>query len=444
MFKTVQRKVGAFRRSESGNVAAIFALSLLPLVGFAGAAVDYSRAATVRSRIQSAVDATALKLARDGALLSDSDFNAMANRYFGAVLDTTDLPAKPVLHVQRTPENVSLSADVGVPTVLMQTLGVTQVPVGAASVGAFDTTKIELSLVLDNTGSMAQQGKMAALKDALVNSSTGILTQIKSMDPAGTRVKVAIVPFDTQVNVGSNYLTKIGNSYQKPGWIGFNDLNSSFTSPNDPAGKKSAAADATWTGCLSDRADPYNTSLNTPTTSVTTTLYPAWACDTLDSKKQPMLGKIQPLTNDMGALTATVNAMQPSGNTNVTIGFHWGMRMLESGTTPLGLGAPFGTANVRKYLVLLTDGDNTQDRFSTSQGQIDNRTQTMCNAIKGNGNVVVFTVRVIDGNATLLKNCATTPTSAIPQTYFEVKNSTGISAALNTILQQITAIRLTS
>lgn len=49
-----------FRSSESGNVAVLFAFALLPLAAAAGAAVDYSRAASLKAALQSAADSTAL------------------------------------------------------------------------------------------------------------------------------------------------------------------------------------------------------------------------------------------------------------------------------------------------------------------------------------------------------------------------------------------------
>ena len=49
-----------FRKAEQGNVAIVFALSLVPMTAFAGAAVDYSRAGSLRNKLQTATDAAAL------------------------------------------------------------------------------------------------------------------------------------------------------------------------------------------------------------------------------------------------------------------------------------------------------------------------------------------------------------------------------------------------
>ena len=49
----------------------------------------------------------------------------------------------------------------------------------------------------------------------------------------------------------------------------------------------------------------------------------------------------------------------------------------------------------------MTDGQNTQYRFSSNQAAIDLRTQQACNNIKAQ-NIKLYTVRVIEGNASLL------------------------------------------
>ncbi len=96
--------------------------------------------------------------------------------------------------------------------------------------------------------------------------------------------------------------------------------------------------------------------------------------------------------------------MNPAGMTNVTIGMMWGWHSL----TP---SEPFTQAqvdrpDVEKVLILLTDGLNTANRFTTNPTQIDNRTAAVCDNIK-KANIKLSTVRVIEGNLSLLQSCAT-------------------------------------
>src|SRR3979411_812502 len=51
-----------FIRADEGNIAVIFAITVLPILGLVGAAIDYSRVSGARASMQSALDSTALML----------------------------------------------------------------------------------------------------------------------------------------------------------------------------------------------------------------------------------------------------------------------------------------------------------------------------------------------------------------------------------------------
>src|SRR4029079_14174638 len=53
-----------FFGDRRGNVAPIFAIAMIPVLGLVGMAVDYSRGNSVRAALQAALDATALAMAR--------------------------------------------------------------------------------------------------------------------------------------------------------------------------------------------------------------------------------------------------------------------------------------------------------------------------------------------------------------------------------------------
>lgn len=56
-----------FFQSDVGSVAPLVALAIIPILGAVGAAVDYSRAAVVRSGLQASLDSAVLAGARDGS-----------------------------------------------------------------------------------------------------------------------------------------------------------------------------------------------------------------------------------------------------------------------------------------------------------------------------------------------------------------------------------------
>jgi hypothetical protein len=125
--------------------------------------------------------------------------------------------------------------------------------------------------------------------------------------------------------------------------------------------------------------------------------------------------------------------MTPTGNTNVTIGLQVAFQML-SPVAPFNATSPQN--DMDKVIILLTDGDNTQNRWSTSQTTIDNRTKLACANVKA-ANVKMYTVRVINGNATLLRDCATNPSM-----YYDVQNAAQLSAVFSTIAQNLANLRL--
>src|SRR3569832_1748219 len=62
--RIVTSALKAFARSQRGNVAITFAIATIPLIGFVGATVDYSRANSLKVALQGALDATALMVAK--------------------------------------------------------------------------------------------------------------------------------------------------------------------------------------------------------------------------------------------------------------------------------------------------------------------------------------------------------------------------------------------
>ena len=67
MRTSLQKSWSEFKRDSEGSVASIFALSLVPLVGLVGAAVDYSAANRARTSLQAGLDAALLAGAKDGS-----------------------------------------------------------------------------------------------------------------------------------------------------------------------------------------------------------------------------------------------------------------------------------------------------------------------------------------------------------------------------------------
>ena len=72
-----------FARAKRGNVAMIYALSLIPITVAAGAGLDMGRAMVVRARLAEALDAAGLAVGATSGL-SNAQMQTLAQQYFNA------------------------------------------------------------------------------------------------------------------------------------------------------------------------------------------------------------------------------------------------------------------------------------------------------------------------------------------------------------------------
>ena len=155
------------------------------------------------------------------------------------------------------------------------------------------------------------------------------------------------------------------------------------------------------------------------------------------------LATAMPLTSVVSgyiSLRAKIDSMVPNGNTNITIGATWGLDSLTPGGALTGA-RPASTDGLEKIMILLTDGDNTQNRYGYGAWSIDPRTTSACNSVK-NAGVQLYTVRLTAGNETLLRNCASVGKNGMPL-YYNVQNASQLNGVFQDIVNQILSTRLT-
>jgi Flp pilus assembly protein TadG len=392
-----------FFKDRSGGVAPLLGIVIIPLMAAVGAAVDYSRATNVRTGLQAALDSTALMMSKDAQNLTDAERAERAKAVFEALFKKADAH-----NISLTPEfkeldngrfSFKITGKTTVYTTFARIMGQTHIDIDTSSEVVWGVKRLELALALDNTGSMASDGKMPALKTAAHN----LLDTLKKAAKKPEDIKVAIVPFDTTVNIGTEY--------QDQFWVDY--------SVNDI--KKSK-----WKGCVEDRTQSNDVLDSPPVAGNSATYYPAEACGSL--------AKALPLTNDWTALHSKVDEMAPNGSTNVTIGLVWAWHALTQ-NSPFPEGSP-GQPDLDKVIILLTDGENTKNRWTTSTNSINNRTAAACSNINAVG-IKLYTVRVVEGNATLLQSCATKP-----DMYYDVQDASQLNGAFSAIAQALASLRI--
>ncbi len=200
-----------------------------------------------------------------------------------------------------------------------------------------------------------------------------------------------------------------------------------------------ANAHSTWTGCLMDRKQSYDIANTTP--SVTNTLFPA------ENNQYCGTATLTTLGYNWTNLTSQINAMTPYGATNQAIGVAEGWQTLTPGNP---YGAPAVPPDTTRYMIILSDGLNTQDRWygdgstenTTADGNIDTREKSTCDAAKADG-IVIYAIYVNvgnvggAGNSAPLQYCATDATK-----YYALTTTSAVVSTFQQIAQQITNVRV--
>jgi Flp pilus assembly protein TadG len=432
----------------------LFALAIIPVFGLVGVAVDYSRAGTMRSEIQAALDATALMMSKESKGLTQSQMETKAKAYFAAILNRPDAPTITLVPtfttVQAGSYTLKIDASTSIDTTFARILGQDKIAIGSSSEVSWGVKRLELVMALDNTGSMDQKNKMTELKKAAKSLLDTLFKAAGKKDD----IKVAIVPFSTDVNIGTSYVNAT--------WLDWSDWDSKNGNNVCPSGTSEYGSNwcygnskgwvqkvwtpkshSNWSGCVWDRQQDYDTDDTTPSSTATkfqpheTSYCPPATLMPLTDITTNWVSSDLTASNPTSVLGKKINSMTPKGNTNVTIGAAWGWHALTK-TDPL-TEASDPAPDLDKVLILLTDGDNTQNRFSSSQSSIDARTTKVCDNIKAAAttNIKIYTVRVIDGNASLLQNCASRP-----DMYYDVQNSSQLNKVFTDIAQNLANLRI--
>lgn len=355
-----------FGRDEGGVVALIFAMSLLPLLGLVGAAIDYGRSTTVRARLQSALDAAVLAAAVTSGAESDRRA-AFSSAFAGHLIGGEATGASATLNLA-TPGLVRGEASADVNMIVMKVFGTTSVNVKVSSEGRIPGS-IEFMMVLDVSGSMkwADMSGRARI-DVLREAATDLVDVAVAEAPSTARLKFGYVPFTMNVNIGPS--------------------NSAYvTGANDPLFNGT-----TWAGCVMERAPPNHLSTSysgsskfrayiyppetdsdlcdnpsagtnsiykyleqidyTGTTTSPYTRGPNYNC-----VRHPM----KPLTTDAAAVKAGIASLTSEYNMGTLLapGITWGTRLLTP-NSPFP-GADPSSSSTRKVMVMLTDGEQTTE-----------------------------------------------------------------------------------
>jgi Flp pilus assembly protein TadG len=442
IFSRVRTAAGRFAGADQGNVAVIFAIAAVPIISFVGAAIDYTRANTARTAMQAALDSTSLMLSKDlsEGLISPSDVNAKAQTYFNALFNNTDAKAVTVSATYTASTSIGstivINGSGNVATDFMKVAGFPKIDFNTSSTSAWGNVRMRVAMVLDNTGSMNDDGKMAAMQTA----AKSLIDQLSALSKNPGDIYISIVPFAKDVNMGASFVNSTwidwtdwdaNNGYSTcTAWNWRGNCTASYWTPNDHS---------TWTGCFTDREQNYDT-MNTTPSGTAGTKFPAEQYSYCKVGVSSYLQPVMPLSYDWTALKKKIDDMKPTGNTNQGIGLAWGWMTLGSGD-PFNAPAKDANYTYKDAIVLLSDGFNTQNRWYNNASQIDARQKILCDNAKAvPNNITIYAVQVDtggDGEQDVMKYCASSADK-----YYHVTSAGQTTNVFSTIGTSLSKLRV--
>jgi len=156
----------------------MFGLALVPLVGLAGAAVDYSRLAATRVKLNVAADSASLAAVNKSALtLSKSDAEKLAVKVFNGNITTLtgvtlDTITASVTETTSTGRNAVVTYTASMPTSFMGIVGTKTMSLsGSSTANSGIPIYVDFYLLLDNTPSMGVGATTSDIAKMVANTS---------------------------------------------------------------------------------------------------------------------------------------------------------------------------------------------------------------------------------------------------------------------------------
>ena len=417
------RKCRAFARDESGALIIFTLYILMAMIMIGGLAVDIMMAEERRARIQFTIDGATLSAAdlqqtleacdiMEGQFRSAGFANVHVNHTRNGAQYESCGVAEPdadiavdVASVEGIGyRRVEAEASIRVPTLFMHWVGVDYMDLPVSGAAEERITDIEISLVVDVSGSMGNpstsgESKIFELRKAAKEFFTAVVKNDPDDDSAIT--SVSIVPYYHTVHVGEDLLDQLNA----------NGGTVSVQNPIiNPPGLTSVQSEQQFSSCIEFTPNDFKSTAITPSQKLTrkahfaygssSTRFPNYLqfeCqeDRFDTRyaanSRP---HIMVHRTEKSQLDAHIDTLTASGNTAIDVGMKWGVALLDPAiqpavktladdTTipvpsrvndrPANYWVPSVSANPQdetlKVIVLMTDGVNTTQYGQTTENQ---------------------------------------------------------------------------
>jgi hypothetical protein len=449
----------SFKDDENGSLVIFSVFMVLMILMVGGIGINLMRSERDRTVLQHTLDRAVLAAAD---LDQDQAPETVVNDYFAAAglqkfLTSVDVSSG-IAH-----KTVGATAQSITHTTFMNMSGVDTLNATAYGVAEERVPLVEISLVLDISGSMAEGNKMQELRDA----ASGFVDAV--LRPGNEeQVSVSLVPYSEQVNLGEPLFNQLKQNH---------DHNFSYCIEFEHGDFDKAHLNRTQTYYQAQHFQWNYSGSN----EVVDTICPQYTYEA-----------IKPISNDAVALKNQIALLQPRAGTQIFLGMKWGAALLDPDFRPITSNLAiegevpsvyaqrpleYDDTETLKTIVLMTDGKNSKssrlrepaynstsdyahwDRYNLwhyltryvssnkryryyrekySALESDVYTQSICSAAKTQG-VVIWTIgfEVDAHGASVMQDCASSPSH-----FFEVEGIE-ISEAFDAIARQINQLRLT-
>lgn len=371
--------------SEDGALLPLALMMFVFMMCVTGLAIDFVREEEMRTKIQNTLDRAVLAAT---SLSQDLDPVEVVSDY----LNKAGLGAVAVNTVVQQGTNmewrqVTATTDDSINTMFGKLVGINTLGVSGNSQAREEIGNVEISLVLDISGSMDQNiyhptdsryngvypTRMDKLRSAATTFVGKMFDSVQGPDVPAGRLSISVVPYNQQVSLGSTtaagFTLSSDHTQNTCADVEMLSTSSLAISPSTTLQRTMYGDSFNYSGQLALTGTPWSVSPDTyvencPEYSYASVL--AWA-------------------NDKTKINTRINGLSAAGDTGIDIGARWGLALLDPSTQPalttlIGKGSvdsvlsgrPFNYASTAstqedsamKVMVLMTDGQNTRS-YST-------------------------------------------------------------------------------
>lgn len=353
----VLNRVAPFLRNQSGAMAPLMLVFFFLMVVIGGIAVDVMRFESRRVALQQTMDRATLAAASLENVLDPED---VVESYFAAAGIQGELDKVEVIQAMNS-RTVKAKAKVRSDNYFMSILDVPYLQANNLSQAEQRVTNVEISLVLDISGSMASNNRINNLKTA----ATAFIDTVLNQDTEN-KISISIVPYNGQVNLGPTLFSKFNvthaNGTAKSYCL---DLPTSTYASTEVSRSTPLPQTPFVDSWSSTTQNTSYVAITGPT--ITDGLYTNMWCQPNDKTY------VSVHRNNRAQLKSQINNLIAVGATSIDLGLKWGAALLDpssrsivsemaaAGQVPAYFSArpgDYGDKETLKVIVLMTDGEN--------------------------------------------------------------------------------------